>query len=130
MRLSCNSRRGYILLETLLAVAVVSTGLAAVLAGFRVSLAAARRAETVTVATLLAEGKMAELRAIPPEIIGASEGDFGEAQPAYRWRADIRPVPQRNFYAIVLEVWWLEGGQERSVALASLLPVRPIGEIS
>jgi len=130
MRADGARRRGFILLEVLLAVAIVSTGLAAVLAAFRVSLTAARRAEDVTVATLLAEGKLAQFRAVSPEIIGTSEGDFGESQPAYRWRADIRPVPQRNFYTVVVEVWWLEQGRERSVVLASLIPIRPIGEIS
>ncbi len=120
-------RCGYILLETMAAVAVLSIALTSILAAFRVSLSAAARARHTTAATLLAEGKMAELRASPPAALGTAQGDFGEDMPEYTWRTTLSPVDSYNCCTAVVEVTWMQEGRPRSVVLGSLLPIRPIG---
>ncbi len=112
----------YILLETLVALTLISVGLSVLMATFSSSLSAARRASNLTVSTMLAEEKLALLRVAPLEVIGISEGDFGEDFPAFRWRTVIRPVDGGNFYTVKVEVMWGERGGLRSTTLISLLP--------
>jgi type II secretion system protein I len=121
------SSQGYILLEAMLAVAVASAGLVAVLAAFRLSAAGVQRARDTAVATWLAEQTMAELRVVPLQSIGTHEGAFEGDLERYRWRTIIRPVEGQTFYTVIVEVWWPDQGRERAVSLVSLLPSRPFG---
>lgn len=121
------SARGYILLETLVALTILSIGLAGIFAAFHASLRASGHARNVSIATFLAEEKLAELRALSTHVIGTHKGDFGEDFTRYRWRTVIKPLDEENLYAVTVEVFWMERGQERSIVFPSLLRIEPVG---
>ena len=46
----------------------------------------------LTTASLLAQGRMAELDAADPRVVASGNGDFGEDFPSYRWQVEVSPV--------------------------------------
>jgi hypothetical protein len=114
--------RAYILLETMVAIVVVGTGLTGVMQSLRVSMGGARHATCVTLGCQLAQGRMAELRAGPLSAIGTHDGDFGGDFPGYHWKTTLERVPEEPFFSALVEVSWLEQGQRKSLTLGSLLP--------
>lgn len=117
-------RAGYILLETLVALTVVSCGLVALFSVFSSTLAGVEHAEKLTVATLLAEDKLAELKVAPLRVIGISKGSFADSFPGFAWRTVIKAIEGEGLYTVKVEVHWQERGREGSVALISLIPER------
>jgi len=117
------ARAGYLLLEVLVALALMAFGLGAVLSALRVSLSAAERARRLSAATCLAQRKLAEVRALGLKTAGLREGGFGTDWPDYRWRTTVTPVQGHRFYATRVEVYWQERSRSRTVTLWSLLAV-------
>lgn len=117
-------RAGYILLETLVALTVVSFGLVALFSVFSSTLAGVEHAEKLTVATLLAEEKLAELKVTPPRVIGISEGSFADSFPGFAWRTVIKAIEGEGLCTVKVEIRWQERGREGSIALISLIPER------
>jgi Tfp pilus assembly protein PilV len=116
-----NARRGYLLLETIVAMTIASVGMIGVITAMRASVAAGGHAAGVTTATMLAEQKMAEVRTVPGSTAGSQEGDFGTDYPGFAWRTILKTVDKVSFYSAVVEVSWLEAGIRRSVTLRSLV---------
>ena len=114
--------RAYILIETIVALAVLSAGLAAVFSAFSSSLGAAEHSKDLTVATLLAEEKITQLRLAGPDSLGLSEGGFGEDYAGFTWRTAIKPSQRDSWYSVKVEVQWQERGRSRSISLVSLIP--------
>ena len=85
--------RGFTLLETLVAVAVLGTAVAAVMSGISGSLRNVGRAEDYQRAVLLARAQMNELLALPSWKNGQSwRGDWNQD---YRWSARAEEIPGR-----------------------------------
>jgi hypothetical protein len=120
------NRAAYLLLETLVALTIVSVGFTGVIWAFRASLAAASHSTRMTIASHLAEQKLAEIRVLPSMSIGLRQGDFGPDFQGYTWKAEISPVEKEAFYSALVEVFWQETGQQRSITLASLVVVEPV----
>ena len=118
---SGSNRSAYLLLEAVLALAVLSVSLAAVLFTFRGSLTAARRAESMSVAALLAGERMAELRALGPHALGTAEGAYEGNYDRYRWKTVIQLVPDQDLFRAEVEVSWDERGTSNAMRLTSLL---------
>lgn len=82
---------GFLLLEVTLTVAVLSVGIVLVLQAFRTSLQAIRRVEDLTLATWLAQGKLAEVSLLTQEARKLEEipleGDFPE-NPPFHWKIE------------------------------------------
>lgn len=119
------ARRGFTLIEVLVAFALVALVLGAALrlvaGGLNDSDAATRR----TVAVLVAESRIAEVGVIAPLVPGIVEG---AAAGDYRWRREIRrlesgidddPLP---LYAVTVDIAWDDGP---GVRLATLRPAPP-----
>lgn len=115
MVLSCGiaaagtARRGAILLEVLLSLALLLMGLAVVGLRVNMSLDTARRSNDWTVAVLLTESKMAELQAGAVRWKPDDEevaGYFGIKYPGWSWRIDIEPSEIDNLYILALEVYY------------------------
>ncbi len=115
------SRSGYLLLEAVLALVILSVSLMAVLFAFRTSLAAARRAENSSIGVLLASEKMAELRSLGPQTLGAADGAYEGEYSRFRWRTVVQPVPDEDLFRAEVEVSWDEGGTTNAARLTSLL---------
>ena len=90
-------RNGFVLMEALIALAIVGVMAVALLGATSMQLRTAGKAATLLTARSLAEERMAVLRSLeyeglsdPPDSILA--GTFGEPFTDYSWRAEITPV--------------------------------------
>ena len=78
-------RGGFTLIEVMAAVAILSIALMSLLRANNQTLLLKAHAQDITTATLLAQGRLADLRIDPDSIEDESEGDFGEEIPYWRW---------------------------------------------
>jgi general secretion pathway protein I len=116
---------GFTLVEVLVALAMLSVGLALVMSLFSTGLSRTGMAERVAGAVVLAQSLMAQVgNSIP---LRTETRDGTEAN-GYRWRlamqpyrsapgGDARPV---ELYQVSVEIGWLEGQDSRAYALSTL----------
>jgi type II secretory pathway pseudopilin PulG len=100
-------RKGYILLETVIATGLLIVGLGVVGAQLQDSNAAVRRMRLQTQAVLLAESQLAMLDLGLIELESADEveeGDFGPRHPDWGWRLVTEPTAVDGLYRITLDV--------------------------
>jgi general secretion pathway protein I len=114
---------GFTLLEVMVAVAIVGIALVAFLRLHLLSLDATIRAQDLTTAVLLTQGRLATMGAFPEP--GEEEGKFeGPELERFRWTTEVnehtleigstQPVQLRRVQVTVL---WLDGQQQRSYTL-------------
>ena len=117
-----HGKRGFSLLELIIAVGVLAIGLVGILQIFPVGLRASRRAGTITRAAFLAQNKMEEVKMagfdaiteLPPRMpLSGSESDF-------EWEIFIEDVAldglesSDDMRKVIITVSWMERGRERS----------------
>jgi general secretion pathway protein I len=83
---------GFTFLEVMVAVAFLATILTAALGSQSQSVSLASEARFYTTATLLAQGKMAEIEAKDLGTLSSDSGDFGEDFPGYAWEVTVDNV--------------------------------------
>lgn len=123
-------RRGFTLLEVVVALTVTGVVLSAVLGISAATLRASRRAVAEASAAALAEsvleGQRLELRALL--VSGNQEGRFPPPFEEYTWHASARPVPEEErLIGIRVEVVWPEGEftlETRARRPRSMLPTQ------
>ena len=81
--------RGFTLLEVMIAVAILAIVLVVVFQSQSQSISMAGNARFLTTASLLAQGRMAEIEAADVTGISSGSGDFGEDYPDYIWRVEV-----------------------------------------
>jgi general secretion pathway protein I len=106
---------GFTLLEVMVAVAIIAIALTAVLGSQSQSVSLASEAKFNTMAALLAQNKMAEIRLEKPDDLISGSGDFGEDFPGYLWEVTLSSVTLDNMEdmndrlaQIDLEISWGE----------------------
>ena len=112
-------RRGFTLLETLVALSILS---GALLLSYRVvtgGIAAQSRSEHWLAATLLGEAEIRRTLAPFPDT-GDTEGTFPSPNDGYRWRKTVTQAMHRDAREVHLTVRWTEGGEEEQVGLSGL----------
>jgi len=82
-------RRGFTLLEVLVAVAVIAIVSTAVYQMHLFSISESYRGRLEAQCFLLAQKKIAEIEAVPPETLISGTGDFGEAFRDFRWELRV-----------------------------------------
>lgn len=99
-------RRGFSLLEVLIAVVVLGVGVVGILQSITSALTSSRRAEQLTTAVFLAGGLLEELRAQGQVALepAEKEGDFGDAFAHYRWRRQSNAREPEGLYHVVVIV--------------------------
>jgi general secretion pathway protein I len=80
---------GFTLLEVMIAMAILAIALVAVYQSQSQSVSMAGDSHFLTTASLLAQGRMAEIDAADPRKVVAESGDFGDAFPDYQWQVEI-----------------------------------------
>lgn len=85
---------GFTLLEVMIAMAILAIALVAVYQSQTQSLSMASDSRFLTTASLLAQGRMAEIDAANPLSLESGKGDFGEVHPDYRWEVAISDVEE------------------------------------
>lgn len=110
------SNKGFTLLEVMIALAILSLSLIALLSLRNSSIRLVEHSDRITTATLLAKAKMEDLPR--PVQVGESEGEFeGETYKGYKWKRVVSPTPFVFIKEVVVVVKWDEGrGDVRLVA--------------
>lgn len=124
---------GFTLLEVLVALALLSVGLAMLLKAFAGGLANVRAGDGHVQAAALAEGVLAQAGTAWPLESGGRNGESG----GYRWQLEIAPAPVAEatngptdalaptgtagaLYTVSVTVRWREAGREARLRLSSL----------
>ncbi len=113
-----NRRRdsGYILLEVILAVALVGLSLGVLMDCLGRCLAATRSIENYTHADILLANKACEFRLDRVTDTLDQEGEFPD-QPGFTWRRSFAPTATQGLWEQTISVMWNEHGREASDSL-------------
>jgi len=95
-----SSRKGFTLLEILIALAIVGSLLVTVIASLNYHLGIVERHETITVATLLAKEKMVDLEKNPVQ----TKGNFQEPYKNYTYETSVKDSPYAGISEIIVIV--------------------------
>ena len=114
-----HNQRGFTLLEIVIALAILSIALVAVLRSGGSNLALIYESNTLTTASFLCRQKLAEIESEVGES-NVMEGDFGKEFPGFRWKAEflVPPAMLSNARRLEVKILWNEGRRERHFALS------------
>jgi len=104
---------GYILLEVILAVALVGLSLGILMDCLGRCLAAARSIQNYTHAEILLANKACEFRLDRAKDTLDQEGDFPD-QPGFDWRRAFAPTQTKGLWEQTITVTWQEHGRAAS----------------
>lgn len=102
---------GFSLVETLLAILILGTGLAGLTHGITAALRASKESELQTKAGLFAAGQIETIRAESFILEGETDGDCGPGLANYGWRQTITPGSIEGLYDVEVIVHESDTGQ-------------------
>ncbi len=85
---------GFTLLEVMIAMAILAITLVTIYQSQSQSISMATDSRFLTTASLLAQGRMAEIDAADPRTVVSANGDFGDDYPGYTWRLEVSAVEE------------------------------------
>jgi general secretion pathway protein I len=94
------TKRGFTLLEIMIALAIIGGLLITLLYSLNYHLGIAERHETLTIATMLAKSKLLDLQKSP----AAAKGDFPAPYSAYHYTTEVKPSPYPGISEILVTV--------------------------
>ena len=118
------NRRGFLLIELLASVLLLSTALVALSRSFSKSAAISGYTASLLQAEMRLEEKMAEFEADATLSPGTPSGSFGEPG-GFDWAATVVKRPEPTLYDVTLTVSWQEGSQPRSVTVRTFVEKSP-----
>ena len=86
------ANRGFTLLETMIALAIISIALVSIYRMHAQTIAMNAAARFYTIAPLLAQGKLAELETRGLADLSEQSGDFEDLYPGYRWTISAEEI--------------------------------------
>jgi general secretion pathway protein I len=95
---------GFTLMEVMIAMAILAIALVAVFQSQSQSISMAGSSRFLTTASLLAQGRMAEIEAVDMKNVKTENGNFGEGFPDYIWRVEVKDTELQNVKKIELTV--------------------------
>jgi len=110
---------GFTLLEIMIALAILSLVAVAFLRAQASSVRLVDESIQISLATLLAREKIAELESLGFPAPGKNSGPGGEAFPLFRWEQIVSATEILNLRKAVVRVLWMEGNQQRSLELTA-----------
>lgn len=115
------SRVGFLLLETLFAVLILTTGLTLVVRSFGTSLNALRISNDYTRAMLLMEEKMWDLESKGSINPGTSSGEFSSDNGQFQWTVSATVLGEHNLCEVKVTVFWKKKGKQRDLSVVTYL---------
>ena len=112
-------RKGFTLLEVLVALAILSSVLVLAYRVMTDAIAAEARSEHWTTAACLGEAVLREATSTFPAS-GETTGRFPPPDDAYSWVRAVRQAPHSDAVEVHVTVTWKEGGGEEKVELAGI----------
>lgn len=120
------SKKGFTLIEILVAISVLSIALVVILQLFSGGLKSSRLADAYAIGVFHAREKMEEILLGTMFAEGVSEGEFEDA---YRWRSEIvreeqpeeeaKKLPFDVFH-IRVDIYWDEGDKEKNFGISTM----------
>jgi general secretion pathway protein I len=118
------SRRGFTLIEVLVALVVVTAGLTIIAQGFLSGGRASVISQNRSIAAMLAESKMAEVEAGIISTTTTASGTFEPERPDFSWTVETESTTTTGLSKITLTITWKERDQDVTFVLARLLRSR------
>lgn len=118
------SAQGFTLLEVMVALAIVSVALVALLSLGNRSVAVQTRLQRLTHATLLAQQKMVETEVSSRQgrlERTLQEGNFDAPYEGYRWRLEFAETPLPSVMLVTVTVVWGDEQRNEAVDVSSFL---------
>ncbi len=115
---SDSKKKGFTLIEVMIAIAIIAVALVVILHSYGLGVSMANVSQDFSLATLLAQGKMAEIELEGFPEVGGEEGDFGEEYPRFTWRKRVTETPIEDLRKVTLTVSWDEKNLEVITYLA------------
>ena len=125
-RQSADDKNGFTLIEIVVALAILSLALPALLRSFTEAAKGQALAENRTTALYLLKFRMASIELEGYPDIGEEEGEFGEDS-RFRWHSDVRDVESEEIEGlrlVTVSVTWQERGKERLISASTYLADR------
>jgi general secretion pathway protein I len=110
---------GFTLLEVMIALAILALVGVAFLRAQAGSIRLLDESNQISLATLLAREKMAELEGMGFPEAGKNSGTGGEAYPALRWEQVVTATEMPAIREALVRVLWKDGTRERSLELVA-----------
>lgn len=118
-------RRGFTLVEALIAIVLIVIGIGGALGAVSAGLRAQTAGAFYSDAALLAQSKMAEIESASDLSPGVTNGDFLPEAPQFAWTCRIEEGPEGlGLWHVALEVFHANGGDNRHVHLDTYLVKR------
>jgi general secretion pathway protein I len=118
------SRRGFTLVEVLVAMVITAAAIVLISQGFSVGVNASASSQQLTRAVMLAESKMAEFETGELPLTTAPSGDFKPDHPAFKFTTKI-DTDSFEAYRVTVTITWNDRGTEQSYNLVRILTERP-----
>lgn len=113
-----SKKKGFTLIEVMIAIAIIAIALVVILHSCGLGISMASESQDFSLATLLAQGKMAEIELEGFPEVGGEEGDFGEEYPRFAWKETVTESPIEDLRKVVLTISWAEKNLEVITYLA------------
>lgn len=113
------SYQGFTLLEVLVALAILSATLVMAFQVTSGAIAAAKRSEAWTTASLLGEDKLRDTTDPFPEV-QETTGTFPDPHADYSWKISVRQALHPDAREVYVSVSWMTDGVEETITLSGL----------
>ena len=121
--------RGFTLIEVMIAIAIIAIALVVILHSYGLGVSMASESQDFSLATLLAQRKMAEIELEGFPEVGGEEGDFEEEYPSgsetplgrrprFTWKERVAETPMEDLRKVTLTIFWDEKSLEVVTYLA------------
>lgn len=114
-------RKGFMLLELIVSLAILSTGLLAVTRSFISSLGASNYSRQYTLACILTEEKLNELELFTDLSEETVQGSFEEPYTQFSWKSEIKPSSNESLKHVTVTIFWKDKWKQKKVRLSTLL---------
>ncbi len=115
---------GFTLLEVMVALAIVGIAMVAMLGLVQRNILAGEKLQQMTLATLLAKQKMAEIEHRIDGALAHTEGVFPAPNQDFYWQSRFTPTPIAGVEQIDLSVIWGDENKQELVTLTSFIQNR------
>ena len=119
--LNSNKTSGFTLLEVLVTVAILAIAMVAILKANVQNLDALTRAREMTMASVLAANKLAEVEAAGAGNWSEFQGDFGEDHPGYTWAVETASTELEGLIRVSVTVQRGGGAMGGDMVIEELL---------
>ncbi len=127
LRASGVGRRGFTLIEVIVALVVISTAIAIIAQGFATGGGASVTAQNRTRAAFYAQQKMADLEAAVIALNVSANGTF-EDDDQWTWEVKSDTTTTTGLYQMTVTIIWKERNEDRKFHLVRLMNERPVAE--